>query len=87
MRLENRPTGRREIHLHGRSEMNPESEAVFTETSSAVLTRVSEGFRMLAALYEELNHSGEVQTAAQQHVTNATRELAAVQRMFERRGR
>lgn len=64
---------------------NPESEMLVTETNSAVMTRVAEGFRVLAALYEELNQSGESQAAAQRHVTNATRELASIQRMFERR--
>lgn len=58
-----------------------------SEPSARVLQMVSEGFRLLAALHEEVTRASPEPADAQRHVTQATRELAAIQRMFERRGR
>lgn len=54
-----------------------------SELSHEVLRKVNEGFQLLASLYETVGEEG---GPARDHLTNATRELAAIQRMYERRG-
>jgi hypothetical protein len=52
------------------------------DLSHDVLRKVNEGFQLLASLYETVGDDG---APAREHLTKATRELAAVQRLYERR--
>jgi len=66
----------------------PESAVPGGTAPDAVHQRIGESYQLLAALYESVGEADPESVAlARQHVTNATRELAAVQRLFERRGR
>ena len=57
------------------------------EPAGAVLRMVTDGYRLLAELHEAVGHAAPDPRAAQEHVTAATRELAAIQQLFERRAR
>lgn len=50
-----------------------------------VLSMVSAGFQLLAELHAALDRAKGDTAQAQRHVTGATQELAAIQRMFDRR--
>ena len=52
-----------------------------------VLRLVSDGYRLLAELHEAIGRASADPAPAQEHVTAATRELAGIQALFERRGR
>lgn len=55
------------------------------DSGGAVLRRVNDAYHLIARLYEEVD--GAARDAARRHLDNATREIAAVQRLYERRGR
>ena len=57
------------------------------EPAGQVLSLVTEGYRVLAEIHDAVNRSGVDPTEAHQHVTNATRELAAIQQLYDRRGK
>lgn len=57
------------------------------EPTRRVQHLVSDGYRLLAELHEAVDGTGADPTLAHEHLANATRELAAIQKMFERRGR
>lgn len=56
-----------------------------TDVPGEVLQKVNEGFRVLADLHSAISTGPGESTAALEHVTAATRELAAIQRLFDRR--
>ena len=56
------------------------------ETSGRVQRLVHDGYRLLADLHDVIGHSGADPAMAREHLDRATRELAEVQKMFERRG-
>lgn len=53
--------------------------------ADAILPKIAAAFDLLTDLHTALRRP-DVPTAAQEHVAAATRELASVQRLFERRG-
>lgn len=57
------------------------------EPTGTVLRLVSEGYRVLAELHDAIALAAPEPAAAHEHVTRATRELASIQKLFERRGR
>lgn len=57
------------------------------EPTGNVLRLVTDGYRLLAELHEAIGEASAEPGAGQEHVTAATRELAAIQQLFERRGR
>lgn len=57
------------------------------EPAGAVLRLVTDGYRLLAEIHDAIAQATSDPAQAQEHVATATRELAAVQRLFERRGR
>jgi hypothetical protein len=57
------------------------------EPAGNVLRLVTDGYRVLAELHDAIGHASLDPAAGQEHVTAATRELAAIQALFERRGR
>lgn len=58
-----------------------------TEPTRRVQHLVSDGYRLLAQLHDAVAGTGADPSPARAHVANATRELAEIQKMFERRGR
>ena len=57
------------------------------EPAGNVLRLVSDGYRLLAELHEAIGQACADPVPALEHVTAATRELAGIQALFERRGR
>lgn len=57
------------------------------EPAGAVLRLVTDGYRLLAELHDAIAQATLDPLEAQEHVTIATRELAAIQQIFERRRR
>ena len=55
--------------------------------AGAVLRLVIDSYRLLAELHDAIGQAAADPHPAQEHVTAATRELAAIQKLFERRGR
>ncbi len=51
-----------------------------------LLPKINEAFRLLAEMEILVRQFSAVPTQAQQHLATATRELAALQGIFERRG-
>ena len=57
------------------------------EPAGAVLRLVTDGYRLLAELHDAIARATPDPVEAQEHVATATRELAAIQHIFERRRR
>jgi hypothetical protein len=57
------------------------------EPAGNVLRLVTDGYRLLAELHDAIGQVAADPGVAQEHVTAATRELAAIQHLFERRRR
>lgn len=55
------------------------------EARREILRKVTEGFHLLSDLHVALGSALEDPEVARAHVTQATRELASVQRMLDRR--
>lgn len=67
--------------------MSPLVPAEPDEPAGAVLRLVTDAYRLLAEIHDAIALATPDPGEAQEHVAAATRELAAVQRLFERRGR
>ena len=67
--------------------MDPVLSAEPVEPAGNVLRLVSDGYRVLAELHDAIGDASLDPVTGQEHVTAATRELAAIQALFERRGR
>ena len=53
--------------------------------ADVIQRRIMEAFQLLSDLHADLNRP-DVPAEAREHLAAATRELASIQRMFERRG-
>lgn len=61
--------------------------ALPAESAGSVLRLVTDGYRLLAELHDAIGRAVPDPVVAQEHVTAATRELASIQHLFERRRR
>lgn len=59
---------------------------LFTDPHEATLKKLAEGFDLLVELHQIISYTPG-KAAAKQHLDNASRELAAVQKLFDRRSR
>ena len=81
------------IHAGGFSPMNITENTTLAhvpeedEPTGRVLRLVTECYHLLAGIHEALAEATLDPGEGQEHVTNATRELAAIQQLFDRRGR
>jgi hypothetical protein len=57
------------------------------EPTGRVLQLINDAYQLLAELHGAAGEAASDPAEARQHVTNATRELAAIQKLFERRKR
>jgi hypothetical protein len=72
------------MSMHEQPTLAPPTTA---EPTGTVLRLVTDAYRLLADIHDAIARATPHPAEAQEHVTSATRELAAIQRIFERRGR
>lgn len=57
------------------------------QSAGRVMGLVAEGYRLLAEIHAAVGQGTYDPSEARRHVTNATRELAAIEEIYDRRGK